>query len=179
VLLPLFWKRVRVRDALAGAVVLGLLYLPFLGGPGLPVGAMPNVVEKIRFNGPIYLAIAWLSFPAAAAGVAVLAGLAVAAWSRWRLAITDPAAWAWPMAAALLCAPVVYSWYLLYLTPFLVTVATLPLLVWSFTVFGTYLVWYVPAYRLPWDVPIWVLALEYGIVLTVGLVMWRRRRQRT
>jgi alpha-1,6-mannosyltransferase len=175
VLLPLFWRRVRVRDALAGAVVFGLFYLPFLGGPELPVGAMPNVIDKIRFNGPIYLAIAWLSVPMAAAGVAVLAGLAVAAWARARLEVTDPAAWAWPMAAALACAPVVYSWYLLYLTPFLVTLATLPLLVWTFTVMGTYLVWYVPAYRLPWDVPIWVLVLEYGIVLTVGVVMWRRR----
>lgn len=176
VLLPLFWKRVRLRDALAGAAVFALFYLPFMSEPGLPVGAMPNVIERIRFNGPIYLAIAWLSFPAMAAAVAVLAGLVVAVWARFRLDVTDPAAWAWPMAAALVCAPVIYSWYLLYLTPFLVSIATLPLLLWTFTVLGTYLVWYVPEYRLPWDVPIWMLILEYGLVLMAGLALWRRRR---
>jgi alpha-1,6-mannosyltransferase len=177
VLLPLFWKRVRLRDAAAGAVVFGVLYLPFLGGPGLPVGAMPNVVARLRFNGPIYQAIAWLSFPMAAAAVAVLAGLAVAAWARWRLDAGHPGAWAWPMAAALVCAPVIYPWYLLYLTPFLVSVSTLPLLVWTFAVLGTYLVWYVPEYRLPWDVPPWVLILEYGLVAMAGLAVWRSRHR--
>jgi alpha-1,6-mannosyltransferase len=179
VLLPLFWKRVRLRDAVAGLAALGLFYLPFLWGPGLPVGAVPNVVAHIRFNGPIYLAIAWLSVPAIAAAVAVLAGLAVAAWARQRLDIGHPAAWAWPMAAALVCAPVIYPWYLLYLTPFLVAISTLPLLIWSFSVLGTYLVWFVPAYREPWLVPIWVQILEYGLVITAGLVIWSRHRRET
>ena len=31
--------------------------------------------------------------PELAAGVAVAAGLSVAAWARWRLDVTDPAAW--------------------------------------------------------------------------------------
>jgi alpha-1,6-mannosyltransferase len=177
VLLPLFWKRVRLRDAVAGAAAFGLFYLPFLGGPGLPLGAVPNVVERIRFNGPIYLAIAWLSFPTVAAAFAVLAGLAVAVWARRRLEVGDPVAWAWPMAAALLCAPVIYPWYLLYFTPFLVAVATLPLLVWTFTVLGTYLVWYVPEYRVPWMVPPWYLVVEYGLVAMAGLAVWRARRR--
>jgi alpha-1,6-mannosyltransferase len=178
VLLPLFWKRIRLRDAAAGAVVFALFYLPFLGGAGLPVGALPHVVARVRFNGPIYQALAWLSFPQLAAAVAVLAGLAVAAWARWRLDVGHPAAWAWPMAAALICAPVIYPWYLLYLTPFLVSVSTLPLLTWSFAVLGTYLVWYVPAYRVPWRVPPWYLVLEYGLVLMAGLAVWRNRRRR-
>jgi len=29
-LLPLYWRRVRIRDALLGAIVFALLYLPFL-----------------------------------------------------------------------------------------------------------------------------------------------------
>lgn len=176
VLAPLFWRRIHVRDALAGAGVLALLYLPFVGGPGLPVGAVPNVVAHIRFNGPIYHAISALTFPPVAAAVAVSVGLAVAWWARRRLDASDPAAWAFPMAAALVCAPVIYSWYLLWLTPFLLTSKTLPVLVWTFTVLLTYLVWFIPEYREPWVVPAWVLVLEYGTVLAVAAWLWRRRR---
>ena len=38
------WRRIRPRDALAGAVLFVLLYLPFISGPTLPFGAVPNVV---------------------------------------------------------------------------------------------------------------------------------------
>ena len=69
-----------------------------------------------------------------------LLGLAVAAWARWKLAASDPAAWAWPMAVALACAPVIYPWYLLYLTPFLFSAATVPLMVWTLTATLAYVV---------------------------------------
>ncbi len=119
VLLPLFWRRIRPRDALAGAVLFLLLYLPFISGPTLPFGAVPNVVAYIRFNGPLFKLIAALATPQLAAVVAVGVGLAIAAWCRWRLPVSAPEAWAWPMAAALVCAPVIYPWYLLNFTPFL------------------------------------------------------------
>ena len=60
---------------------------------------------------------------------------------------SDPAAWAWPMAMALACAPVIYPWYLLYLTPFLWTRATLPLLAWCLSGLAAYVVWEICA---PW-----------------------------
>ncbi len=63
--------------------------------------------------------IAAASTPQVAAGTAVILGLLVAVWARWRLEASDPAGWAWPMAVALACAPVVYPWYLLSFTPFL------------------------------------------------------------
>ena len=108
VLAPLFLGRVRRRDVIVGTVFLVALYLPFVSGSDVPLGAVPNVVDRIRFNGPLFAGIAWLTFPRFAAGVAVAAGLSVAAWARWRLDVTDPTAWAWPMAVAIACAPVIY-----------------------------------------------------------------------
>ena len=55
--------------------------------------------------------------------------------------MSDPAGWAWPMAVALACAPVMYPWYLLSFTPFLFTRATWPLVVWTYTVIPVYVVW--------------------------------------
>ena len=40
VLLPLYWKRVRIRDAALAAVVVGLLYLPFLNHGRIPTGSL-------------------------------------------------------------------------------------------------------------------------------------------
>src|SRR5688572_15708683 len=119
VLAPLLLGRVRPRDLVLGIALAALLYLPFTFGSELPLGAIPNVVANIRFNGPAFRTVAWISSPHAAAALALVAGLSVAAWARNRFPVSDPAAWAWPMAIALLGAPVIYPWYLLYLTPFL------------------------------------------------------------
>jgi hypothetical protein len=163
VLAPLYWRRVRARDAVAGAVLFVLLYLPFLYGGTAPLGAVPNVVAHIRFNGPFFKAVAAFVTPQGAALVAVALGMLVAAWARWRLDPDDPAAWAWPMALALACAPVVYPWYLLYLTPFLFTTATLPLLTWTFSVIPVYLVWEISRDGGRWVAPMAVMAAEYGL----------------
>ena len=177
VLAPLLWRRIRLRDAVLGGIVFVGLYLPYTYGPGLPVGAVPSVIAGIRFNGPVFMAIRLATHPVFAAAVAVLIGLGVAAWARSRLEASDPASWAWPMAASLAFAPVVYPWYLLYFTPFLLTVSTLPLVTWTFTVLGAYLVWYIDAWRQPWVVPPGVLVVEYGLVIAVALaVLWGRAK---
>ena len=173
VLAPLFWRRIRLRDAVLGGVAFVALYLPYTYGPGLPLGAVPNVIAAIRFNGPAFKAIRLATHPAVAAAVAVLVGLGVAAWARSRLKVSDPAGWAWPMAASLVFAPVVYPWYLLYFTPFLLTFATLPLVTWTFTVLGAYLVWYIDAWRVPWVVPPAVLLVEYGVLAAATFLMIR------
>jgi alpha-1,6-mannosyltransferase len=178
VLVPLYWKRVRVRDALAGSALLAVLYLTFTRGGTLPFGAVPNVVDYIRFNGPLFKAIAWLfGSPHAAAFVAVASGTLAAAWARWRLDAGDPAAWAWPMAIALACAPVIYPWYLLYLTPFLFTLATWPLTVWTLSVMATYSVWQISRNGGRWIVPGAVLWIEYALpVALAALTVFRRVR---
>ena len=171
VLVPLYWKRIRIRDGAVAALVLAALYLPFSSAGLLPLGAVPNVVAFIRFNGPLFKFLAAQFTPQGAAAVAVLAGLAVAAWMRWRTTAADPAAWAWPMAISLAAAPVIYPWYLLYFTPFLFTRATLPLIVWTFTTLPVYLVWHLSRDGYRWIVPERVLWFEFGSVGIVVLAM--------
>lgn len=174
VLLPLFWKRIRIRDGIVAGLVLLAMYLPFSSAGAVPLGAVPNVVAFIRFNGPLFKGLAALTSPQGAAAIAVLSGLAVAAWMRWRRPADDPAAWAWPMAVALACAPVIYPWYLLYFTPFLFTLATLPLIVWTYSAIPVYIVWELSKHGHRWFVPAPVVWIEFGTVLMVLMVLWVR-----
>ena len=167
VLVPLLWRRIRIRDAVAGAIVLVLLYVPFRSAGALPLGAVPNVVAFIRFNGPLFKGLLWLVSPQGAAAIAVLAGLAMAAWMRFTRPADDPAAWAWPMAVSLSASPVIYPWYLLYFTPFLFSTATVPLVAWTYTALPVYVVWYLSKLGHRWVVPIPVLWIEFGTVLAV------------
>jgi hypothetical protein len=174
VLAPLFVGRIRKRDALVGAMCLGALYLPFASGGDVPLGAVPNVVDRVRFNGPIFAMIAAGTSPRMAAAVALVLGLSAAAWARWRLSESDPAAWAWPMAIAIACAPVIYPWYLLYVTPFLFSLATVPLTVWTVSIVSVYEVWEQSRNGGRWVTPVWVMAFEFGVVLAAaGFMRWR------
>jgi hypothetical protein len=174
VLLPLLWRRVSLRHVVAGLAVLLLLYAPFWDRRHLPVGSVPEVIDRFRFNGPIFSEVASLAGPAAATGLAVAAGLAAAAWARRRLSLASPQAWAWPMAAALVCAPLVYPWYLVWLAPFLVAPQTMPLMIWTVSILSTYVVWRLIG--MPWAVPGWALLFEYGALLGGALWLWRRNR---
>jgi hypothetical protein len=178
VLVPLFWKRIRIRDGAAGAAVIFLLYLPFRSAGTLPLGAVPNVVAFIRFNGPLFKWLADLLTPQGAAAAAVLGGLAVAAWMRFTRPADDPAAWAWPMAVSLAAAPVIYPWYLLYVTPFLFTPATLALVAWTYSALPVYIVWYLSKRGHRWFVPTPVLWLEFGVVVAVLVVQLLRSPRR-
>jgi len=112
--------------------------------------------------------------------VAFAAGLSVAAWARWRLAETDPAAWAWPMATAVAFAPVIYPWYLLSITPFLFAITTLPLAAWSVSALSVYEVWDISRHGGRWITPASVLLFEFGVLIAaMGIVVFVRRRQRS
>jgi hypothetical protein len=176
VLAPLFLGRVRKRDLALGIGVAALLVLPFAGGnPSL--GAIPNVVANIRFNSPVFQPLAWATAPHVAAALALIAGLSAAAWARRACSVSDPAAWAWPMAVSLLSAPVIYPWYLLYLTPFLFTAATVPLTVWTISVLPIYVVWHLAREGGRWMVPPTVMILEYGALVGACLLLLRRRHR--
>ena len=177
VLAPLFIGRVKMRDLAIGAGALLVLYLPFMTAGVVPVGAVPNVVEYIRFNSPIFRPLAWAVTPTGAAAFALLAGLGAAFWARRTLNMDDPAGWAWPMAITLVCAPVIYPWYLLFFTPFLLTTSTLPLSVWTWTVLPVYLVWEWAQFGGRWRVPGWLMTVEYGAVsiALLLLMIWSRR----
>jgi alpha-1,6-mannosyltransferase len=178
VLVPLYLGRVRMRDALGAGALMAALYLTFSRGGTIQVGTIPSVIQNIRFNGEVFRFVArHVGSPQRAAAVAVVAGLLVAVWARWRLEPSNPAAWAWPMAVALAFGPVIYPWYLLYFTPFLLTTATLPLMAWTFTVIPTYIVWDLAFnHRARWAVPPAVMLVEYAIPLVIaGIIALRFR----
>jgi alpha-1,6-mannosyltransferase len=176
VLLPLYWKRVRIRDAALAAAVVGLLYVPFLNHGRIPIGSLGTYVQSFRFNGPVFAALDQVAPPQLLAGLAVLAGLATATWLRSAAPEWSLDAFAWPMAASLLCAPAVFPWYLLSLLPFLTSVSTLLIIIWSVSIIPTYVQWHLRALGRPWGaLPGWVMLLEYGCVAIAGAIVALRR----
>ena len=182
VLLPLFWQRIRLIDAAAGATVIVLLYLPFIAASGdwLPVGSLGTYVAQWRFNGPPFRWLAAGIGATGAAAVAVAAGIATAAYMRRTRPIYDPAAWAWPLAAALSLMPAIYPWYLVWLVPFLVRPAAAPpviwpLAVWTLASMASYVVWTPFLAGEGWVLPGWVEPVEYGCVAAAAIWVWRRR----
>jgi alpha-1,6-mannosyltransferase len=171
VLLPLYWKRVRVRDAVLAAVVPATLYIPFLNHGRIPVGSLGTYLHSFRFNDPVFATLERVADPKFVVGLAVLVGLLTAVWLRSSCAAWSSDAFAWPMAASLLCAPVVYPWYLLWLLPFLRSESTLPIVIWTVSIISTYYVWHLRAMGRPWMLPGWIMMLEYGSVAIAAAII--------
>src|SRR5712691_7526300 len=184
VLLPLYWKRVRIRDAALAAAVVGLLYVPFLDHGRIPIGSLGTYVQSFRFNGPVFAAVAQVAPPQFLAALAVLVGLVTATLFRrasLRSAAPEwsPDQFAWPMAASLVCAPAVFPWYLLWLLPFLTSASTLLILLWTVSIVPVYIMWHLRTLERPWgSLPGWVMLLEYGCVPTAGAMIALRRLMR-
>jgi alpha-1,6-mannosyltransferase len=175
VLLPLYWKRVRVRDAALTAIVVALLYVPFLNHGRIPIGSLDTYVQRFRFNDPVFATLERVTAPQVVAGLAVLAGFLTAIWMRRKSAEWSSDSFAWPMAASLLCAPVVYPWYMLWLLPFLRSASTVPILVWTLSIIPTYYVWHLRTLGRPWVVPGWIMMLEYGsVAVAAAIVVFHR-----
>jgi len=211
VLLPIYWKRVRIRDAVLAAAVVGLLYVPFLNHGRIPIGSLGTYVQTFRFNGPVFAALDRVAPPQWLAGLAVLAGLVTAAWLRSKTpersldngtsttadtefhrgeatvfplcdsvpSVVQSLEFAWPMAASLLFAPVVFPWYLLALLPFLTSASTLLIIVWTVSIIPTYVQWHLRALGRPWGaLPGWVMLVEYGCVAAAAAMIALHRLMR-
>ena len=179
VLLPLYWKRVRIRDALLTVIVVGLLYVPFLDHGRIPLGSLGTYVQSFRFNDPVFAVLERVTAPQIVVGLAVLVGFLTAIWMRRKSVAWSADAFAWPMAASLLCAPVVYPWYLLWLLPFARSASTAPIIIWTVSIIPTYYVWHLRALGRPWLVPGWIMLLEYGSVAIAAAIIGLRRLKRT
>jgi alpha-1,6-mannosyltransferase len=185
VLLPLYWKRIRIRDAALATIVVALLCLPFLSHGQVPSGSLGTYVQSFRFNGPVFAAFAQIASPQLVAGLAVLVGFATAIWLRRTEYASPPDApvwdvFVWPMAASLFCAPVVFPWYLLWLLPFLTSASTLPIIIWTVSIIPVYVQWHLRALGHPWGaLPDWVMLVEYGCVAIAAAMMWLCRHRQT
>jgi hypothetical protein len=166
-----------MRDAVLAAAVVGLLYVPFLSQGRIPIGSLVTYIQTFRFNDPVFAELERV-VPQIAAGLPVVVGLLTATWLRSKLPERSPEAFAWPMAASLLCAPSAYPWYLLWLLPFLRSASTLPIIIWTVSIIPTYIVWHLRTLGRPWLVPSWIMLLEYGSVATVGVIIALRRLKR-
>ena len=179
VLLPLYWRRVRIRDAALAAAVVGLLYVPFLNHGRIPIGSLGTYVERFRFNDPVFATLERVAAPQLVVGFAVLVGFLTAIWLRSKAQAWSSDAFAWPMAASLLCAPVVYPWYLLWLLPFVRSASTLPIIIWTVSIIPTYYVWHLRTLGRAWLVPGWIMMLEYGSVAGAAAIIALRRITRS
>lgn len=175
VLLPFYWKRVRMRDAALAVAVVGLLYVPFLNHGRIPIGSLGAYVQSFRFNDPVFATLERVAAPQLVVGLAVLVGFLTAIWQRSKGTAWSSDAFAWPMAASLLCAPVVYPWYLLWLLPFVRSASTVPIIIWTVSIIPTYYVWHLRTLGRPWLLPGWIMLLEYGCVaMSVAIILLRR-----
>jgi alpha-1,6-mannosyltransferase len=179
VLLPLYWKRVRIRDGILATIIVGVLYVPFLKGGSIPIGSLGTYVQNFRFNGPIFAILERVAAPQLVAALAVLVGFLIAIRLRTGSPELSSGAFVWPMAGSLLCAPVVYPWYLLWMLPFLRSPSTLPIIIWTVSIIPTYVVWHLRTLGGPWMVPGWVTLLEYGSVAIAGAIFLLRRLPRS
>jgi hypothetical protein len=179
VLLPLYWRRVRMRDAALAAIVVGLLYVPFYNHGRVPIGSLGTYVQRFRFNDPVFATLERVAAPQLVAGLAVLVGFLTAIWMRSKAPAWSSDAFAWPMAASLLCAPVVYPWYMLWLLPFIRSTSTVPIMIWTLSIIPTYYVWHLRTLGRPWLVPGWIMMLEYGSVAVAAAIIALRRITRS
>jgi hypothetical protein len=178
ILLPLYWKRVRIRDLALGATVVGLLYVPFLQHGRIPIGSLGTYVQNFRFNGPVFAALDGVASPQLLVGLAMLVGLVTATCLRIRRSAPEWSGelFAWPMTATFLCAPAVFPWYLLWLLPFLTSTSTLLIIIWTVSIIPIYVQWHLRALGRPWGaLPGWVMVLEYGCVAIAAAIIFMRR----
>ena len=160
------------------------LNLPGIGGFDLIARFVrdtprPRILVLSMHDDPVFAMLERATAPQAVAAIAALTGFITAIWMRKRSPEWSPDAFALPMAASLLCAPVVYPWYLLWLVPFLRSTATLPIAIWTVSIIPTYYVWYLRTLGRPWLVPGWITLLEYGSVVIVSAIIMLSRGTRS
>jgi hypothetical protein len=64
---------------------------------------------------------------------------------------------------------------LLWLLPFVRSVSTLPIIIWTVSIIPTYIVWHLRTLGRPWELPGWIVVLEYGsVAISAAIILLRR-----
>ena len=179
VLLPLYWRRVRVRDGALAAAVFGLLYLPFLNHGRIPIGSLGTYVQSFRFNDPVFAVVERVAAPQLAVGLALLAGFLTAIWMRRKSAASSSGR----ICLAHGSVASMRSGDLSVVPAVAFAVRAVGLHPADHHLDGKY------SFRLttcgicahwdrPWLVPGWIMLLEYGsVAAAAALLGWRRCKQ--
>lgn len=180
-MLPFILWRLSFRYWALFVLVLFALYLPFLLQGASDMAGLLAFARDWQFNSSIYALLRqwldpqWLKLILGAGFVVIYAGL------LWRH--HKATNWTMPrgdivFGVFLLIAPVVNAWYLVWLLPFAVLFPAL----WSWTFSVTVLLSYSVGINLnstevaAFEIPLWILLLEYGTVFAAVCVdLWLRK----
>jgi hypothetical protein len=163
VLVPFFLRRRRFAPwvgVMAAVVVVG--YLPFAGaGDGL-FSSLKIYSAEWRFNGLLYkLLYSALGDPQWTRRVVTLVLAAVVIVHSFRQ--NDPVRFGFVViATGLLVAPTLYPWYVAWIVPFLCFYRNRAWILFTGLVFVSYWVWEIFAARGVWELPWYLLAVEYA-----------------
>jgi hypothetical protein len=177
VLVPFFARRRRyIPGLVVAAVVVVAAFLPFAGAGTKLWASLSTYSNQWRFNGLAFravtalwdepLAVRWMIMAAAAVAVVVRA-----------LRERDIARYAFAaVGIVLLAVPTLYPWYIMWIVPMLCLFVNRAWILFTALVFVSYLVW--PFYDRTgvWQLPAWVLAVEYAPFL--GLLAFDAVRSR-
>jgi hypothetical protein len=182
VLLPFLAKRIGWRRSLVVPLLILAAYLPFLHSGWAVFAGLSKFAQGWEFNSAFFLLMRSLARPFAtdpefvARVVGVLAILFCVVWF-WRRDDGHPATFphvaSYMLGALILFSPTVMPWYLVWLLPLAVlSQAT----IWIYFTGVVCLAFFV---MVNGTLRTSVLALEYGVVLTIALLSWfSRERQR-
>ncbi len=187
VLAPLILLRARLRHWLLFVATTAAVYLPFVVMGGTDLLSLGVFARDWEFNSAVFGLLKAVVAPPAARVVVGVLFAAFWAWYCLRRARGREGGIPrgdWLFGVLLLLSPVINSWYLLWLLPFAVVFPS----IWAWTASAAVLLSYVtglnlPDYTLqPYEQPVWVRGLEFGLIgvaLTVdlGARRWRELRK--
>ena len=187
VLAPLILLRARLRHWLLFAVTAAAAYLPFVVRGGTDLSSLGVFARDWEFNSAVFGLLNAVVPPFEAR---ILLGLVFAAFWGWYCLRRAGGREGgiprgdWLFGVLLLLSPVINPWYLLWLLPFAVVFPS----VWAWTASAAVLLSYVtglnlPDYTLqPYEQPVWVRGLEFGLIglalaVDLGSRRWRELRK--
>ena len=189
---PFDIKRITIYYGITG-VSIAILFLPLIS-PELINGLQSSIslyYQKFEFNASIYFILRELGFQEYGYNRIEFIGKDLVKWTFWLIIIL--AFWPFgkrPKLAILfmyalgiyfLLSTTVHPWYVITLVGLSILTPFRSPLVWSYLIFLTYIGYDVDGFSLP----VWILFLEYGIVLAIflfelsretGLIFWAKSR---